>query len=236
MRTVLLLTLLFTCYRGIAQPHKTTIPALPARGTSLHSFITQAWVLLDSAIGDLNKDGTQDMAFVLESKDSVTDYRYDGETICPLIIKAKVRVLALAFWDSATDSYRLALQENDFILRSDEGGCLGDPWNGLKIESGSLYMLFWGDCNYKWNLNYQFRYRSAEWQLIGATNLNYNHGIGGDEWSYNFLSGKAKHTILNGDESLKNKVEWYTINLKRLQTFKTLERPFTWQVFPDVFL
>ncbi|MCI1958052.1 MAG: hypothetical protein LKJ25_00310 [Clostridia bacterium] len=129
------------------------------------SFIPKGWKILkqgdESAIaeGDLNKDGIMDKAFVIEKeKDASSDY-------------AAQRNLIIVFGNSG-GSYDLSITAKNAILRADEGGTFGDPFDGIAIDRGSVLLKFMGGSD-RWYMCFRFRYQDNGWYLIGFTENSY---------------------------------------------------------------
>jgi hypothetical protein len=133
----------------------------------------------DIAEGDLNKDGIDDAAVVIEEISAS-----EGE--------APARMLLIAFGDK-NDTYTLSVKAEKAILRSNEGGVWGDPLEGISIDRGSVLISFYGGSNWRWYSKYRFRFQDNEWYLIGATLGTYFTGNAtiddADEEDYNLLTG-----------------------------------------------
>jgi hypothetical protein len=72
-----------------------------------------------------------DKAFVIEKeKDDSSDY-------------AAQRNLIIVFGNS-DGSYDLSITAKNAILRADEGGTFGDPFDGIAIDRGSVLLKFMG--------------------------------------------------------------------------------------------
>lgn len=106
--------------------------------------------------GDLNQDGLNDQAVVLQQNDVPAD----GST--------PNRMLLIAFAQK-DGSLKEVVRSDKAILRSDEGGVMGDPFDNMEIRNGSLYLHFWGGSREKWDQEFQFRYQDHGFFLIGAT-------------------------------------------------------------------
>ena len=83
------------------------------------------------------------------------------------------------------------------------------------------------------NNSYVFRYQENEFKLIGADYNYTNRGSGKTEnRSYNFLTKKVKISIGN-ISSDKEKTILRPFKYNKLKTFKTFNRPFTWEIEKD---
>lgn len=149
-------------------------------------FIPDGWHILErtkgdleKVEGDLNKDGINDVAFVIEGISKSKD-------------EAPPRALLIAF-GTKDPTYNLSIKSENAILRADEGGVWGDPFEGISIDRGSLVINFYGGSNFRWYGKYRFRYQDNDWYLIGATIGDYYTGTmtleNANEDDYNLLTG-----------------------------------------------
>src|SRR5687768_5784191 len=67
-----LLTIILLLNFGLAFGQDFSFPRIDTYGKTIVDFIPQGWILLDSAAGDLNNDQFNDIAFVIQHKDSVS--------------------------------------------------------------------------------------------------------------------------------------------------------------------
>ncbi|MES1160996.1 MAG: hypothetical protein ABUM51_09585, partial [Bacteroidota bacterium] len=79
---------------------------------STNELLSPHWTLKDSASGDLNGDQQPDVALVLENADTVTETRPDGAENT-----GKPRILLILLREAGNQGYKVALQNNTFILR-----------------------------------------------------------------------------------------------------------------------
>lgn len=182
--------------------------------------------MLDSAHGDLNKDGYRDVALVIQHKDSVVLDKYSELT--------QPRMLLILFRDEATDSYKLVEQNNRFIPNHDNP-FMTDPYVDMSISSKGVlrfdFEFFSTAGSYGTsNSSYKFRYQNVEFALIRADYSSTHRATGdSEESSYNFLTKKVK--ITKGSiSSSKAKVYWKTFPLKELATLKTFDENFIWEI------
>lgn len=119
-----------------AKAASTQTPKPVAKADNINALIPAAWHILEPVLGekaiakgDLNKDGISDLAAVIE-KDMVTD-------------EASPRSLLIAFGDK-NNSYTLSIIAKNVILRSDEGGIWGDPFDSLTINRGLSWLAIMG--------------------------------------------------------------------------------------------
>lgn len=235
MRRLLTIIFLFKC--GFAFGQNFNYPEINGYGKNIIDFIPQNWTLLDSTRGDLNNDRSNDLAFIIQYRDSVSLIKREADFIDTVITQP--RILVVTFYDPATKQYKLIEQNNTFILNHDNPN-MEEPFQDISISKGVLTIDFqifmnmgsWGMSNN----NYKFRYDYNEFVLIGADYNSTNRSSGETEdRSYDFLSKSVK--ISTGNTSTdKRKTEWRKFRMEKLKTFKTFIQPFTWEVEKDYFL
>lgn len=162
------------------------------------SLIPAGWHILEhtepvKAEGDLNKDGIQDLAIVIEK----TQEEYDA-----------TRSLLIAFGNK-DHTFSLSTIADKVILGAQEGGGWGDPFDGIIIDRGSVVVSDFGGSSQRWYDKYRFRFQENDWYLIGVS-MGWNHSIkegtemAFDEEDYNLLTGDYifNKTNENGEEKI----------------------------------
>lgn len=237
MKIKLLFFFLF-CYSTIyAQPFK--FPVLPEYGKSIAALLPQNWKVIDSVSGDLNNDQVNDIAFVIEFYRPVKESRAYGDNETEIITEIqKPRILAVYFRRSEKGAYRIATQNNNFILRSEEGGEMGDPLRPMRIDANKLTLSFEGGGNWRWKLNYSFKYKDKDWMLTKANNYAYQEGTGEmNDKQYDFVNNKR--TVTSGSISsgtMANETFEQPLNVRPMRTFNSFKKPWTWEINKDEFL
>ncbi|MEK4058384.1 MULTISPECIES: hypothetical protein [unclassified Paenibacillus] len=185
----------------------------------INTLIPSGWRLLiqdDEPVtteGDLNKDGITDVAMIIEQLQPNTE-------------EAPERSLLIAF--GTNDSYLLSIIADKVILKSDEGGIWGDPFESLSIDRGSVVVSDYGGSNWRWYNKYRFRFQDNEWYLIGATMGEYFSGNAtqeeADEQDYNLLTGDyikktnedGKMTTERGNRGKKQLIKLKDFNIENM--------------------
>lgn len=202
-------------------------------------FVPKDWKIIDTATGDLNNDSVDDLAFVIEYHLPITENRAYGDNDTELIKEfQQPRVLAIYFKNKISGKYIFASQNNNFILRSKEGGSMGDPLKSIDIDHQHLRLSFEGGNQWRWKLNYEFKFQNKEWGLIAA-NTTYYHHISGEmtEKKYDFLDRRVFQTIGNiFNRSAGNTATEEILYFTGLRTFNTFKKPWTWEITKDNFL
>lgn len=158
------------------------------------SLVPKGWHILEhrqpvKAEGDLNKDGIQDLAIVIER---TQEENYNAS-----------RSLLIAFGNK-DHTYSISIIAEKVILGALEGGGWGDPFDGISIDRGSVIVSDFGGSGQRWYHKYRFRYQDNDWYLIGAT-MGSNHSIKEgtemvfDEEDYNLLTGDYNIVKTNED-------------------------------------
>lgn len=233
----ILISLLFPLCYLTAPAQSFKFPVVPAQGKTIKALIPTQWKVIDSVYGDLNGDKTADLALIFEFYASVKENRAYGDNTTELITEIqKPRILAIYF--KSGRNYKLVTQNNDFILRSQEGGAMGDPLRPMSIKDDKLSFAFEGGGNWRWKLNYSFKYQDNDWQLTKAGNYAYHNSSGEmNDKQYDFVN--KKRTVVSGTmenrDANNEKIE-QPLPLKTMRTFQSFKKPWTWEIGPDEYL
>jgi len=214
-------------------------PKIKTQGSSVEQFTPADWTVIDQAYGDLNNDGLADLAVILEYDKAIDETRVYGDNSSAIIKETqKPRILALFFKDKSSGNYYLSTQNNDFILRSEEGGKLGDPLQKIAIKDQQLYLRFQGGSEWRWELGYTFKFENKDWFLTSAINLYFNQNTGDmTERVYDFKTRELFTTVGNlHRRDIANKKTSEVLYFSQLRTFKTFKKPWAWEIIPNVYL
>jgi len=235
MRFLFLLLSLF-CFQS-AKSQTFEYPKLTVQGNTIAKLIPNNWMAIDTIYGDLNNDRLEDLVLVLEFKDAIHEVRAYGDSDTEIIKEfQKPRILAIYF-KNAQHQYVFALQNNNFILRAKEGGVYGDPYQGISIANNTLNLNFVGGSNWRWKLDYHFKYQRHDWILVAAKNRYYHNTSGElDEKNYDFITKKVSATSGNFKEDNANQTVVEELHFTQLKTFSTFKKPWTWEIMKDNFL
>lgn len=235
----LIIFLFFATLHDLAVAQNTATPLLPKNIRTADQSVPKGYHLLKKTQGDLNGDGFADIAAIYEADKAVTENRAYGDAGSEFIKEfQRPRLLAIYFSAPKNMSYNLALQNNYFILRAAEGGAMGEPVKDLLIANNELGLYFEGGNEWRWKLNYQFKYNEKDWQLIKATNTFYNSNSG--EMTQNaFDFDDRTVTLTRGNiynRKAANQSSEENLYFSQPRTFKTLKKPWTWEILDNCFL
>jgi hypothetical protein len=233
----LILTILFS---QIAFAQKSFVfPKVKLQGSAVEQLQLKNWTVIETAQGDLNNDKAADLALVFESNQTIEETRTYGDNNSEIIKETqKPRILAIYFKDKTTGDYHLSTQNNDFILRSEEGGKLGDPLQQVEIKDQQLFLRFRGGSEWRWELGYTFKFQQKDWFLTSAINLYFNQNTGDmTERIYDFNSRQLFTTTGNlHQRDIANQKTSEVLFFSQLRTFKTFKKPWAWEIMPNVYL
>jgi hypothetical protein len=152
-------------------------------------YADAGWTIVAQASGDLSRDGTDDIAFVIEAPEgeSAPDVGCAGQDDNT---DAAARRLIVAFADGS-GGYDVSANDPGIVFRADEGGTMGDPLQDITIDNGSVVLWFSGGSRWRWNQVLRFRFDDDAWRMAGMTEVNYDSIYNSIvEYDYNALTGK----------------------------------------------
>lgn len=115
--------------------------------------------VLAQAQGDLNGDGLPDLVAVHARK--------GGPAPRPVLVH----------WGRPGGGFGpAALRSDGAVLRSDEGGAMGDPWGELAIQRGTLLLTHRGGSSYAWSNADRYAWSGGAMRLIGCTERSWQQG------------------------------------------------------------
>ena len=167
-------------------------PELPEKGSALSDWVPTGWLVKEKAKGDLNKDGREDLALILERKEPAPHRRGCGKDADTSNAPPRILILLLT---RAEGGYQLSAVDTKIVSRADEGRIFGDPLEMLLVERGSVVLHHYGGSAWRWFQTYRFRYQDTGWFLIGFTDGS-NHNVSrlSTMYDYNPLTGKMEIT------------------------------------------
>lgn len=177
------------------------------------NYIPQSYVLFDTARGDLNKDGLQDVVLIIKAtnpKAWVND-EYKGK------LDRNRRGILVLLANKDQKSYKTLLKNlNCFSSDQEEGGVYFAPELYLEIKKG-LLELNYGHGRYGY-WGYKFRIEQNDMRLIGYDHSSNRGPMVESYTSINLLTGKKLYKDnLNKHEPEKTerfKEIWSTIRIK----------------------
>ncbi len=147
--------------------------------------IPKGYVVYDTIYGDLNNDKLEDCVLMIKAtdKNNIVVDEYRGE------LDRNRRGIIVVFNGNTTCEV-VAKNYNCFSSENEEGGAYYAPELYLEIEKGNLYIKYAHGRYGYWN--YTFRYRNANFELIGYDSHQHNGPPLLHQTSINFLTYKKQ--------------------------------------------
>lgn len=180
--------------------------------------------------GDLNKDGREDVVFVIETNEK-ENYIDNTDGLGPNILNINPRTIIIAF--KTANGYEIKAKNKKLLPTENnpDNPCIADPLSegGIKIEKGVLKIRYhlWSSCG-SWstsNEEFIYRYQKNKFKLIGYSSSSFHRASGEMyEISINY-STKKKCTLSGGNmfegEEPTSEV-WENIEINELYNFEDI--------------
>jgi hypothetical protein len=222
-----ILTLLFLGFfiLGCSQNNESIYPNFI--GQNLNTIENNSdWEILQKTFGDLNKDGFNDFALILESKDSILEKRCSD---CKLL-KNKPRIIVILL--NQNNIEKAIIQNNNFIARGDEGGMLPHLKPELSIENGLLNIYYQFTRS---NQSYIFEFDNSHMVIIKAESNGVHSASGNFENDkYDFKKGEIISETGNiSQEKVETEIIKFDIKPKSLSEFGEMSE---WEITKNKYL
>lgn len=159
--------------------------------------------IIQEVTGDLDKDGISEKVIVFE-----TNRKQELGTERDLEI-----------YKMEDGQWKLWFQSSKAIMKSLEGGTLGDPFQGIAIKNGLLLIEHYGGSNLRWSYTHKYRFQNKIFSLIGVTTQN-SSGEDNEIFDYNLLNGKAIYSVYT--DGVLDKRETCNHKMKDLPKLSTI--------------
>ncbi len=222
-----ILTLLFLGFfiLGYSQNKESIYPNFI--GQNLNTIENNSdWGILKKSSGDLNKDGFNDFALILESKDSILEKRCSD---CKLL-KNKPRIIVILLNQNNFD--KVIIQNNKFIARGDEGGMLPLLEPELSIENGLLKIYYQYTRS---NQSYTFEFDNNQMLIVKAESNGVHSASGNFENDrYDFKKGEIISETGNvSQEKVETEIIKFNVKPKSLSEFGEMSQ---WEIIEYKYL
>ncbi len=188
----------------------------------LNRSVGEKYVVIAEAVGDLNRDGKDDISIIVELADrnKIEDVENRGDRF-----PDKNQRLWFVFLGKPGSYSQIGM--NDSLLLPDENPNCDDPLGVVSMSNNSLYlhtgywcsMGSWGQGSVK----YQFIYRNNQLLLAGKEEMHDNRASGEGEYiSTNYLTGRQKIQKFIDHGSPVGQPVWSTLEDSAAVTFKDL--------------
>lgn len=130
--------------------------------------------IIEEKIGDLDNDGIDEKVIVYETNEK-TDF-------------GNVREIKILKYKSG--KWKEWRKSKNAILKNEEGGMMGGPFQGIDIENGILKIHFFGGSSWKWSYTDKYRFQNNQFELIGYTSNYFKLCEYWETDDFNLSSGK----------------------------------------------
>ena len=203
----------------------TTVAFANSDQKNYQQFVPKNWKIIETAHGDLNHDGMQDLVLVIEENNRKNVITNDG--LGNPKLNTNPRALLVLF--KTAQGYQLISKNEKLPSENDaDSRCLADPLEdgAVTIAKGILKinLYYWLSCGswYVTNNTFSFRYQNQSFKLIGFDQMSFHRASGEkSSLSINFSTGKVKEITGKNEfeESTQPaKTEWK--NLKKQYALK----------------
>tara|TARA_R110002049_G_scaffold31033_3_gene105696 strand:+ start:508 stop:1146 length:639 start_codon:yes stop_codon:yes gene_type:complete len=117
--------------------------------------IPKGYELLAETEGDLDKDQICEKVLVFETSEP-SEY-------------GNIREIQVLKYSNG--QWTIWRKSCNAILKNQEGGIMGDPFEEISIENGILTIGFSGGSSWKWFYKDKYRFQNDEFELIGHTSI-----------------------------------------------------------------
>lgn len=186
--------------------------SFPKTGKTVKQFLKGGWFEIGRGKADFNNDGKTDLALAVEYAKEGDDE--DGK-----------RALIILFKDS--NGYVLSKVNYEALMDKNDGGMLGDPFQGITVKNNTFKISHYGGTAWRWGFDAQFRFQNKDWFLIGEksydyNNVNYCDSLKDNGSSHitdiNYLTGR-KYVKEISDDCVLKKDGWEKIKIEALKKF-----------------
>jgi hypothetical protein len=118
----------------------------------LRELVPDGFTILDSASGDINRDGKKDWVIILKN-----DYEeVNADTVRPLLL----------LLGSENGRYKLAERNDSVVLCKGCGGVFGDPYAGITVKNNFFSIEHYGGSSWRWTRIITFKYDIKTKQFV----------------------------------------------------------------------
>lgn len=165
------------------EPTETPTPDIPEAALALLDMSDTDYVM-DKTAGDLNGDGIEDWAVVIEHSE---DKEYiDGGYLIP-------RTIMILLGDKNAD-FILGPSNSHFVYRKDWDDRRGVPYEGVSMEKGEFHYGDFGGNPWKYRTDYTFSWQQDDLTLTRVEEVVEINGRG-EEISYDLREGEYQQRI-----------------------------------------
>ena len=138
---------------------------------------TTSFEILEEIEGDLDNDGISEKVIL-----------YDTGKEIDLGTERQICV-----YKKNNDTWELWKKSVSAILGSEQGGMMGDPFDGISIEKNCIVIKHFGGSRSKWEFTHNYKYQNGDFRLIGVKVGSFTPCEEYEVLDYNLSNGKIKY-------------------------------------------
>lgn len=164
-------------------------------------FIPEGYNPFDTIYGDLNKDGVNDLVYIIKGTDKSKFVIREADST--QLDRNRRGIIVLFKKDNG---YELGIKNEEcFSSENEEGGVYFAPELNIEIKKGNLFVNY-GHGRYGY-WSYTFRHKNDDFELIGYDSSDNMGSVTQSETSINFVTEKKRYSVnINRDNPDENDV------------------------------
>jgi hypothetical protein len=119
---------------------------------NLKQIVPKDFTILDSASGELNRDGIRDLVLILKNNFE----KFNTDTTRPLLL----------LQGNKSGLYKLMARNDSVVLCAGCGGVFGDPYQGISIKNGYFSIEHYGGSGWRWTRIITFKFDTKTNQFV----------------------------------------------------------------------
>ena len=143
---------------------------------NLKQIIPQDFTILDSASGDLNRDGVRDLVLILKNNYE----KFNTDTTRPLLL----------LQGNKYGLYKLIARNDSVVLCMGCGGVFGDPYQGISIKNGYFSIEHYGGSGWRWTRIITFKFVAKINQFVLHRDAGFSWHVSDVNKQTEYLFGK----------------------------------------------
>jgi hypothetical protein len=138
--------------------------------------VPEGFKVLAEVKGDLDSDGVEELVVV-----------YDTPKKTEMGTERQLHI-----FQKDNNNWKPWMQNSTVVLPSLHGGAMGDPFEEVQVENGSIVVKHFGGSREKWHYTHRYRFQNSDWSLIGATVVVSVPCEQSETFDYNISTGKVE--------------------------------------------
>jgi len=148
----------------------------------------------------------------------IIDGDLDGDSVSEKVIVYDIKnsgdfgdIREIQILKKINNQWTILEKSRNAILRSKDGGMMGDPYMNTTIEKGILIITHYGGSSWKWDVTDRYRFQNRHFELIGYSGTSGREGDYLVNVDFNLSTGQLNYEkeVQNVSEYGKSKKETF---------------------------